>query len=240
MIRIISKHMRNQNWIGLFLDFIIVVLGIFVGLQVSDWNQKRLNNIEANYQLNFLYDELSEAIDEGVIEIEDSEKVLAQSFKVAMLLTQKTWDQDDRQQFEKAISATYRLWGPRHRPVSLRRIVDDGKLDLIESKELQKAILRFDSVYREAIEQTKTTYSYSLIQTPKISTSMQFEGRKIVSTSDELLSNAVLRSAVRDKAVLQRVQIDVLYDLNAARTEIRDTLDELNAIQIFDQPPTKD
>ena len=42
MIRSINKHIREQNWIGLVLDFIVVVLGIFLGLQASDWNQEVL------------------------------------------------------------------------------------------------------------------------------------------------------------------------------------------------------
>lgn len=230
MIRNISKHIREQNWIGLILDFIVVALGIFLGLQASDWNQRHLDRKEADYHVNFLYEELSEAITTAADEIKNSEEVLGQSFAATMLLTQKTWDLADRERFEGLISSTYQLWGPTYRPISLRRIVDDGKIDLIESKDLQKAILRFDSSYRDAVEQTKTSYGYSLIHTPKITTSMRFEGPKIVSTNEELLGNPILRSAVRDKAIWQRIQIDVLYDLQDARTEIRDVLSELDAV----------
>ncbi|MEE4284400.1 MAG: hypothetical protein V2I41_20860 [Pseudomonadales bacterium] len=229
MIRSINKHIREQNWIGLILDFIVVVLGIFLGLQASDWNQGRLDRKEADYHINFLFEELTEGINKAADEIKTSQEVLGGSFTATMLLTQKTWDLGERERFEEAISSTYQLWGPRYRPVSLRRIVDDGKLDLIESKELQKAILRFDSSYREAIEQTKTSYSYSQIHSPKITTSMRFEGPKIVSTTKELLGNPVLRAAVRDKAIWQRIQIDVLNDLQDARTKIRDILTEHGA-----------
>ena len=229
MIRNITKHIREQNWIGLGLDFIVVVLGIFVGLQASEWNQGRLDRDEANYHIDFLIEELNEAINTAADEIKTAEEVVVQSFTAAMLLTQKTWDPSERKRFEKAISSTYELWGPKYRPVSLRRIVDDGKLDLIESKELQKAILRFDSSYREAIEQTKTAYGFSQIHTSKITTSMRFTGPKIVSTTEELLGNPALRAAVRDKAVLQRIQIEVLDDLQVARKEIRDILTEPDA-----------
>lgn len=229
MIRSITKHIREQNWIGLVLDFIVVVLGIFLALQASDWNQARLDREEADYHINFLFEELTEATNRAADEIRESEEVLRESFTAAMLLTKKSWDLGERERFKEAISSTYQLWGPRYRPVSLRRIVDDGKLDLIESKELQKAILRFDSSYREAIEQTKTSYSYSQIHTPNITTSMRFEGPKIVSTTEELLGNPVLRAAVRDKAIWQRIQIDVLYDLQDARTKIRDILTEHHA-----------
>ncbi len=35
----VAKHVNDQNWFAVFVDFIIVVVGVFVGLQVSNWNQ---------------------------------------------------------------------------------------------------------------------------------------------------------------------------------------------------------
>ncbi|WP_068547220.1 DUF6090 family protein [Thalassotalea crassostreae] len=37
----LSRHVKNQNWVAVVLDFIIVVAGIFVGLQVSNWSAKQ-------------------------------------------------------------------------------------------------------------------------------------------------------------------------------------------------------
>ncbi|NNE41790.1 MAG: hypothetical protein HKN14_12835 [Marinicaulis sp.] len=33
--------MRDQNWFAVFLDFIIVVVGVFIGIQVANWNDGR-------------------------------------------------------------------------------------------------------------------------------------------------------------------------------------------------------
>jgi hypothetical protein len=38
ILRRVIKHFRNQEWTAIFLDFLIVVVGVFVGLQVSNWN----------------------------------------------------------------------------------------------------------------------------------------------------------------------------------------------------------
>ena len=186
IIRSFSKHIRDQNWFGVFLDFFVVVVGIFVGLQVSDWNQARLDRQDAVYHLNFLYEELSEATISAAEEIEKSQAVLRDSFHASMLLSKDNWEPADKERFQALVFATFQLWGPKHRPVSLRRMVDDGKLDLIESKDLQKAILQYDAAYLDAIEQTKTSYSYSLELTPKIASSIRFKGPKIVSTAEEL------------------------------------------------------
>jgi len=39
ILRSFTKHVNDQNWFAVFLDFFIVVIGVFVGLQVSNWSQ---------------------------------------------------------------------------------------------------------------------------------------------------------------------------------------------------------
>ena len=42
ILRSMTKHVKDQNWFAVGLDFFIVVFGVFVGLQVSNWNDARL------------------------------------------------------------------------------------------------------------------------------------------------------------------------------------------------------
>ena len=37
----VIEHVKKQHWTAVFLDFVIVVLGVFIGLQVQDWNSAR-------------------------------------------------------------------------------------------------------------------------------------------------------------------------------------------------------
>lgn len=36
------KHVTDQNWFAVSLDVIIVISGIFIGMQLNDWNGKRI------------------------------------------------------------------------------------------------------------------------------------------------------------------------------------------------------
>lgn len=38
LLRRITEHVREQNWTAIVIDFVIVVVGVFVGIQVSNWN----------------------------------------------------------------------------------------------------------------------------------------------------------------------------------------------------------
>lgn len=43
LLRRIIQHLRKQEWTAIAIDFVIVVVGVFVGLQVSNWNEARAN-----------------------------------------------------------------------------------------------------------------------------------------------------------------------------------------------------
>ncbi len=50
LLRRITQHVKNQNWFAVFLDFIIVVVGVFIGIQVANWNEERSNRVsESEY-----------------------------------------------------------------------------------------------------------------------------------------------------------------------------------------------
>ena len=76
LLRRVIGHVKAQNWTAVALDFVIVVVGVFIGIQVSNWNDgrgdaaeyqralQRLNHeIEANVQALDVFDpEIAEAL----------------------------------------------------------------------------------------------------------------------------------------------------------------------------------
>ena len=43
ILRRITEHVRAQNWTAVALDFVIVVVGVFIGIQVANWNEAQAN-----------------------------------------------------------------------------------------------------------------------------------------------------------------------------------------------------
>lgn len=39
LLRRVLLHVRQQNWFAVLLDFVIVVVGVFIGVQVANWNE---------------------------------------------------------------------------------------------------------------------------------------------------------------------------------------------------------
>lgn len=39
ILRSVVKHVTQQNWLAVGIDFVIVVVGVFIGIQVANWNE---------------------------------------------------------------------------------------------------------------------------------------------------------------------------------------------------------
>lgn len=51
ILRRLARSVRQQDWLAVAIEFVIVVAGIFVGLQVTEWNERRQSR---ERELNYL------------------------------------------------------------------------------------------------------------------------------------------------------------------------------------------
>jgi len=57
ILRRFMKHVTDQNWFAVGLDVLVVITGIFLGMQVTDWNKERLlQELAVDYHDNLLTD----------------------------------------------------------------------------------------------------------------------------------------------------------------------------------------
>jgi hypothetical protein len=47
ILRRVIEHVRGQNWTAIWIDLVIVVVGVFIGIQVANWNEDRLTRGKA-------------------------------------------------------------------------------------------------------------------------------------------------------------------------------------------------
>ena len=59
ILRSITQHVKDQNWFAVGIDFLIVVFGVFIGLQVSNWNDARLREQTAQTYIELLRENLA-------------------------------------------------------------------------------------------------------------------------------------------------------------------------------------
>lgn len=81
LLRSVMKHVREQNWFAVGLDFVIVVAGILIAFQISNWSAERQDNLiyaqarvrvieEANANLQLSQDDIARLSDQQEIVLE--------------------------------------------------------------------------------------------------------------------------------------------------------------------------
>ena len=64
LLRRITQHVKDQNWFAVGIDFVIVVIGVFIGIQVANWNEARAEKNRIAAQLASFRNELVLARDD--------------------------------------------------------------------------------------------------------------------------------------------------------------------------------
>jgi hypothetical protein len=59
LLRSLTKHVRDQNWFAVALDFLIVVLGILLAFQITNWSEARQQNTQTEQAIESIEAELS-------------------------------------------------------------------------------------------------------------------------------------------------------------------------------------
>ncbi len=102
ILRRVIAHFRRQEWTAIFIDFVIVVVGVFVGLQVNNWNAAQSDRSrEAKYMTR-----IAEDLRADIVEIDEISRVA--SVRMAAL-TRVAWSPDGEPAPDALLSARGRI-----------------------------------------------------------------------------------------------------------------------------------
>jgi hypothetical protein len=134
ILRRVIKHFRNQEWTAIGIDFMIVVFGVFVGIQVSNWNQAQTDkSLGEKFTERLKADLVVEAWNYAML-IEYLADVQSNTDKTLAGL-QGTSEISDEQLLIAAYRATQFNAGVRQR-TSYDELISTGKIGFITDKTL--------------------------------------------------------------------------------------------------------
>jgi hypothetical protein len=71
ILRSLTKHVKDQNWFAVGLDFAIVVIGVFIGIQVANWNELQAERGQTERMLSDLIVDLEEMREHAAYQSDD-------------------------------------------------------------------------------------------------------------------------------------------------------------------------
>jgi hypothetical protein len=144
LFRRVLEHVRAHNWIAVIIDFLIVVVGIFVGLQVDQWNQDRKDRVlEAQYMQSIKKDMQADvsALDQTIEETKD--RALAGRFLISALNNGEVGK--DPNEFVWAVYTSFLLNYPSYTRATVDELRNTGNLRIIRNEALKSELANYYS-----------------------------------------------------------------------------------------------
>jgi hypothetical protein len=141
LLRSLAKDLKAQNWAAVTIELLVVTVGVFIGIQVSNWNENRQTNARAKMLTEELRSDIRLETKNIMRIYRYHEDVLANAERVLQaLIGQKEVSDSDLLIF--AYRAT------QYQMSSVRRsnydeLVATGGIGLITDKELQEAVISY-------------------------------------------------------------------------------------------------
>jgi hypothetical protein len=144
ILRSLTKHVKDQNWFAVGLDFAIVVIGVFIGIQVANWNELQGERAQTERMLSELVMDLKEMREDTT---RQSALFLGRASAANRILN--LLEETDGAELELApadVIEVLRVNVPARPPAGLNEVLVAGRLDLIGRVHLREALRRFSKV----------------------------------------------------------------------------------------------
>ncbi len=190
IMRRLSTSIRKQDWFTVLIEMLIVVLGVYLGIQLGNWNEVNRNNARLIGALERLEGEVRTNIDiandlVAIIEAEQDERVIALE-----VLRSCAADEAQMAALNIAIASTIRDYAPSFIDNSFSELLGrDELLDLLSS-EFRQVMGGYRGRLTEDQDQFNTNFNLMwtdhLIRSPLVGVDFEGEGgsARIVLATD--------------------------------------------------------
>lgn len=147
LLRRITEHVKTQNWFAVSIDFLIVIVGVFIGIQVANWNDERVESANDAALLARLQTDFARIVEWGE---RVTPRVSAQSVDTQNLISviRRNSEPVLDDNLARMLVSTVHVWAPYEDSGAYQEIVEAGTLSRIANPGLRSAL----SLYTRAIK----------------------------------------------------------------------------------------
>ena len=139
----ISALLRTQNWVGVLIEFILIVAGVLIALEVNNWNEQRKDSqLEREYIKRIISDLEMDVVDFQNIQ-RASQNRLASGLKLRDIITTGEGNENDLTNLVKLIRESGFTARPNVSDYTFEALKSGGNLHLIQSAALQSDLLAY-------------------------------------------------------------------------------------------------
>jgi len=155
LLRRITRDVKNQNWTAVGIDFLIVVVGVFIGIQVANWNDERQDRADEVYYLKRILNDIDDSIASNALVVEYLGEKTRNTYWVVAKLRDGKLEADEKALFNNRFLAIGDWQTGDFIDSTVQELQSSGRLGIIRSKAFREQLGRFeltwDSIRRAQI-----------------------------------------------------------------------------------------
>ena len=170
IFRRFNDHIRNQNWFAVSIDLIVVVLGIYIGLQADAWRSVQQERaLEHEYLQRLVAD-----MDESIVTQRENIRLLDLSASridyIAEFQRRDSFDGVDERRLVDALNEVG--WVPplATNMITIRELQSTGNISLIRDVSVRSAIGQFQRSYEDVEASAAQNLGFMTAAAPEVMT----------------------------------------------------------------------
>ena len=136
ILRRLSQSLKEQNWTAIWIEFILLVAGVFLGIQVANWNEDRANQKLAKILTERLRTDLKIEAWSYEFQIQYYQEVLSNAEKTLEVLEGISKDSNEQFLISAYRATQYNL--PTRRRATYDEMTSTGTISLINNQQLRQ------------------------------------------------------------------------------------------------------
>lgn len=233
LLRRVIEHVRAQNWTAVALDFVIVVMGVFIGFQVTAWNEARIDRATEKIYLQQLLEDFRENRTSLERTVSRTEQIITSMMEILeqSVMERPTWTADEfTHQFQLINSMPTFIANQS----TYNNLLGSGDLALIRNRDLKNALAAYIT-HSDLIRLIQNTHELELVETfqPYIIEHLEFQAVARTRIEEFALPASGEHEIILEAAKTRRFRNIVIlkWDISTdLLTDFRDALAATNAI----------
>lgn len=163
IFRRVKAHIEKENWFAVFIDFLIVVVGILIAFQITSWSEASQANKKESLILDQLESEFTEALEFTRNAKIKNDAAVKANYEVLRVIRDKK-EPADKAEFLKTLQQSGTFSRAALEPTALNELLSTGGLSLLSSPTLRKALVQYHELM--LAHQTMSDIVLNRVSTP--------------------------------------------------------------------------
>ncbi len=228
----IAHAIRHQNWSQIIVEVLIVIVGIFLGLQVQNWYEDKADRQAEKTYLNRMHTEASDVIEQARLFNEARGKILKNLHTLSDLLIADAEIAEFTNNHCASLALSHVYANRTVQLPTVSELTSSGGLELIENGNVRNAMakysigLQLSSGILSSLKDGLTDFSHDypeVVELQKYTINSDIEGQRVKCDFQAMkdtpaIKNIVLNSTTRYFFFVKYItgQFDILMELHNA------------------------